>query len=340
MAFDFSLLRSGGLVDAAKAGTGGQSQPAHVSTKGNRFTAIDDQGNETPLQTLYLDCVIVGANPIVSRVYYEGPYTDEKRAPDCFSDNGIAPSAEAQTPQNTTCQGCPRAVWGSAIGVTGKGVPACKSKKKLAIIWQGALYQFVVPPGSLGNLGDYMDRFRENPEMQLNRCITRIEFDGKKQGILNFAATSYYEDEATGILAYQVQEGQVKLDRFLGLGDKGYTGPIKTITTPKTVQLPAPKTPVAPMVKPIEERIVTLKPEPEVAPPPQAQPPSELELLKAKIAELEAKPARKPRALKAKEDTMTERMYPGIGNGAVAGVAETKTVGDDELMAALEAAKS
>src|SRR6185437_10452546 len=105
--------------------------------------------------TLSLDVVIVSANKNASRQYYDPnkPYDPtNSEGPLCWSDNGIGPSKACQQPQAATCASCPQAVWGSAVSkMTGKPIPACSTRKKLAVLvgGQDGMFLLVVPPDSL-----------------------------------------------------------------------------------------------------------------------------------------------------------------------------------------------
>jgi hypothetical protein len=162
----------------------------HVSTADNRFTLVDAGGNEKPIQTLYLDVVVVDVNPHPSRVYYDPtkPYKrDDGTPPLCFSDNGTAPSANAQSPQSNLCQLCPKADWSSAVAMGGGTKPACSNGKKLAVIAGGAgemVFALKVPPASLKNWLAYCKYLRQNG-VEPYDVYTRIEFES--QGVLKFS---------------------------------------------------------------------------------------------------------------------------------------------------------
>ncbi len=98
----------------------GSAMPPHVSIEDNRFTLIDASNNEIPVPTFdptlgpYLDAAIIDTNEHLSRIYFSGVFDKKAEGvrPDCFSDNGVAPSISAGNPQAPTCAACPQAVWG------------------------------------------------------------------------------------------------------------------------------------------------------------------------------------------------------------------------------------
>ena len=108
------------ILAAVSAGLGSASPP-YVSIKGGSFTLVDANGEQEPIDSKYLDCVIFDVHETVAiqRVYWGkdrpfDPNADAYQAPVCFSDNGVGASVNAQEPQSTNCQTCPQNVWGSA----------------------------------------------------------------------------------------------------------------------------------------------------------------------------------------------------------------------------------
>ena len=87
---------------------GGESFP-RISIKGGRFRIVEG-GNETVLDTLALDVIIVGANPNLSKTWYAKAWTpdSEPSSPDCFSLTGINPDPASTQPQNDLCASCPQ----------------------------------------------------------------------------------------------------------------------------------------------------------------------------------------------------------------------------------------
>lgn len=206
---------------------GAAAQP-YLSIEGNRFTLIDATGAEEPVITVdaqtgmpYIDGVVIDALEVESKIYYKDPYGGKQAAgkpPDCWSDNGVTPSRNAGTPQSPTCAACPQAVWGSKIGVSGKGVPACGKYQKLALMLPGDDVMFLlrVPPNSLSNLRDYLHRFR-GQNFDVKDVITRISFVKDQLGTLVFHATQMIEEPV-----YRQREAAYvakATDQLVGRGD-------------------------------------------------------------------------------------------------------------------------
>lgn len=240
------------MTEALGANLGGGS-PSYVSIAGGRLTLIDASGAEEPVTTVdpktgivYLDCVIVDAGDHASKIYYGRPYDPNAQTyapPDCWSDNGVAPSINASLPQARSCApdptgtaGCKWAVWGSATSrVSGRPVPACAKYQKLALLIPGddVLFLLRVPPNSLDNLRVYNNRCRENgvsPDM----VVTRVSFEKDILGTLTFEARTYI-DQATEQRRQQALAQKVT-DTLVGRGDQ--PRPDVGMVAAQTVALP------------------------------------------------------------------------------------------------------
>lgn len=154
-----------------------------ISIKAARFRLQDPQGQEQVIQQHYLDVIVVDANPNASKIYYAGIYNPaetEFKAPDCYSDNGIAPAARALKKQSVSCAQCPHNVWGSKITPNGSQTKACADAKKLAVLLAdnptGPSYLLKVPPASLKNLYTFVESLA-NRGIDLPLLVVRLEFD-------------------------------------------------------------------------------------------------------------------------------------------------------------------
>lgn len=287
------LLPAGqALNQAAIGGMTGFPQPPHISIRGNRFHLVDGNGVEDTIRDLEIDVIVVDANPVASRIFFGRAYNpDESEGgpPKCWSDNGVAPSQQAMEPQHPNCAGCPQAVWGSETSkLTGKGIPACSTRKKLAVIHNGELFQFVIPPGSTGNWKAYFESIAKNPNISLNMLKTTVSFDSKKTGILEFKPTSFISEEEAK-LVWDITSDKSQTVKLVGTDDQPLSGDRLALVGQKSAQVrqigSAPQ-------KSVEERIVTLAPSPPAAP------------LVPTTAE---------------HKSVSDLMYPGLPNGPVAG---------------------
>lgn len=214
------------LVGAALGGLNTGSPP-HISIAGNRFTLVDDAGNEKPVQTLYLDVCVIDANASVSKIFFDPrvpfePGGDNSNPPICWSDNGIGASAQASSPQNTSCQLCPQNAWGSATSkATGKPTKACNDVKKLAVIVPGMDMVFLlrIPPASLKHLAKYTQTLAGHG-VDLPDAVTRLEFES--QGILKFTPMGYVDAQTAAATDKAIAAKAT--DLLIGRNDRPWGG--------------------------------------------------------------------------------------------------------------------
>jgi hypothetical protein len=261
--------------DLAETGLTGLSRNVpYVSIEGTAFTLVDENGVQRPIPKPYLDCVIIDVTDVVSRVFWgtEGmAYGAPQKAyagkgqgytpPICFSDNGIGASSQAQEPQAQNCKGCQWNDWNSSISrMTGKGIPACGSTKKVALFVPGVAFPFLlrIPVMSHENFKHYLSAFR-GQAFKLDEIWTRISFVHGVQGVLQFEPTSQYEKDWTWVDDASVQAIDTILTRkmtdpLVGRGDIPWTGAgvqaALTVQAPMDTPQPLPPPP-APAVPPV-----------------------------------------------------------------------------------------
>lgn len=231
----------------------GSAMPPHVSIGGGRFTLIDAANNEipgawhNPQVGVYIDACIADVNNVKSRIYFSGAYDSDAEGvrPDCFSDNGIAPSISCNSPQAPSCQpdptgvhGCRWAVWGSKINPNGKKVPACSEKQKVALLIPGydTLFLLAIPPNSHGPLREYVELCKGHG-MNMANLITRISFVPGVQGTLQFHAVSYIDEPMARLR--QAAYAEKKTDAIVGRND-----------VPRQAMIAPPNMEVAPNMSP------------------------------------------------------------------------------------------
>lgn len=241
----------------------------YLSIKGGRFTLYDAAGNEKsvgamdPQLGVYLDVNIVDSNPHVSKIYYAGAYdpnAETSLPPDCWSDNGVAPSSQAARPQHQHCKTCPHNQWGSGTSrLTGKATKECNDVQKVAIAIPGMgdmVFLLRVPPASLKHLGKYVQELGSfsagGRKVDISDLLTRVYFHKDAVGVLGFTAAAFV-DEATAKVADKAYESKAS-GVIVGKNDQPYTGAIG----------------VLPAAVPAEQR--TLAPPPMAHPPVQGQP--------------------------------------------------------------------
>lgn len=253
-------------------------QPPRISINNSMFTLIDRAGNEMqcnlvdPQLGRYLDVIIAGANSNKSKIFYDGDWTPNSTEPPvCWSDNGVAPSTGAQTPQNATCNGCEWNKIGSDTSKrTGKGIKACQDRKKLACFVVGMpmtdLYQFQVTPGALKELGAYGKWVSGHPSRSgqgaadVSEVITRLYFVQGAVGVVGFAAVGPIDDQQD--LAIEHAWTNNRVAEITGSNDMPIQG---LLPAPQAQQQLAP---------PVQREVQRLEPpaQQQWAPPVAAQP--------------------------------------------------------------------
>jgi hypothetical protein len=152
--------------------------------------------NDLPLQ--YIDVVILGENPNISRTYYpQGTYTeDSNNQPTCSSLNGDVPDPGVPIPQSPTCGTCKRKDW--TVLQTGQKGKECKDGKRLAVLLMPAMTEKLlgapleeavmlrVPPASLRPLKSYSDSLVHRGVHTPAAVITRITFERDRQFQMKF----------------------------------------------------------------------------------------------------------------------------------------------------------
>lgn len=167
-----------------------------LSIKGKMFTLVKDDtrkpltrsvtnedGSIEQMPVTSLPLAIVHGNA-KSRVFYLKGYSDgdsDGQSPTCYSHDGVAPDASADTPQAKKCQICPHAAWGSKVrndGGEAKGT-ACAPRTRLAVADPNnpaAPFLLNLPPASRSNLSNAV-KLIESHGKDFNEVAFRVSFD-------------------------------------------------------------------------------------------------------------------------------------------------------------------
>lgn len=185
--------QSKAVNERAAAGIG-SSMPPHISIQGNSFTLIDAAGNEQNEGGVIEVCIADVSDVTCKRYYGDKKWTpDSKDPPVCWSSNGLGPSRDSTSPQNSICATCPKNERGSAISaVSGAAIKACRDEKWLALImpkYPTMIFQLVLTPGSFKNWRDFLKPF-ETHGVDISDAVVRIQFEPKVTGVLQFAAAT------------------------------------------------------------------------------------------------------------------------------------------------------
>ena len=241
--------------------TGGRSSGnsvPRISIKGARFRIVEGD-TETVLDQTFLDIVVVGANPRLSKQWYAKAWTpdSEPSAPDCFSLDGIGPDTESTSPQNDLCASCPQNAWGSKITPQGQQIKACADQKRLAVVAaddpSGPAYLLLVTPAALKGLNQYQKELSMRgipPEI----VKTKVSFDTDASfPKLKFSFAGFLDEDT-----------QTAVDSLFGSDDvKAITG--EAVNKPVAVPAPVARPPAV-----VAKPVAAPKPEPVAEVPPAA----------------------------------------------------------------------
>jgi len=147
-----------------------------VSRSGERQIVMNEE-NEPRAS---IEAILLRANPALSKVYYPDGYEEgSTEKPACYSNDGIRPGSDAQTPQSATCQGCPHNAWGSKISDTGAKLKACTDSRRMAVAAPTTINDPMllrIPAASLKGLAEYGEAF-DKKGIPYQAAVTKLSFD-------------------------------------------------------------------------------------------------------------------------------------------------------------------
>jgi hypothetical protein len=268
---------------------------ANLSIKGKVWTLVKDSERkiitkpddpDETVQSLNLGFLRINMH---SKTFYKKKFTEEDsegQRPDCYSMDGVVPSANAPDAQAKKCAICPHNQWGSRVSEdnTGKG-KACADHARIAVVDPTKIDKPLllrVPPASLKPLKDALKMVKTR-QLQYNEVVFRVGFDMeaaspkltfKPVGVLDDAsyekACGMFEDEIVraivgadddGAVAApapeQADDGADELDAALAAKNavKAEAPPApppapKPAAKPKKAEAPPPAPPPAPKPAP------------------------------------------------------------------------------------------
>jgi hypothetical protein len=209
-----------------------------------------------------LEAIIVGVNPNKSKLYYDSGYEEGSVAkPTCYSNDGLAPNADAENPQAKKCAVCPHNQWGSRITDNGGKGKACGDSMRLAISPPDQLNDPMlirVPAASLKTLGQYGAQLAKRG-VEPHHVLTKIGFDyNVAHPALTFKAMRFVEaDELAQVEAVLLEESET-IGQITGTGNS--VTPEVEHKAAEAAPKPAPAPEPAP--KPAPEPVAEVAPEP------------------------------------------------------------------------------
>jgi hypothetical protein len=180
-----------------------------ISIKGKVFAVVRDGDREIQMNpkdpdsaATSLNVVLLKANKGTSKVFYIKGYdkdSSEGQKPDCYSNDGVEPAADAQNKQAKKCATCPHNQWGSRVSEKGatKG-KACADAVRMAVAPAGQINDAMllrVPPASIKALGEYGQMLAKRG-VGYNMVVTKVGFDLQAESPkLTFSAVGLLDDE-------------------------------------------------------------------------------------------------------------------------------------------------
>jgi hypothetical protein len=191
----------------------------HVQ-RGDERTLITKGADGEPAASL--EAVIVAVNPNKSKVYYDQGYEEGSAAkPTCYSNDGLAPAADAEEPQAKKCATCPHNQWGSRITDNGGKGKACGDSMRLAIAPPDQLNDPMllrVPAASLKTLGQYGAQLAKRG-VEPHHVVTRIGFDyNVAHPALTFKAVRFVEEHELAEIEAVLLEEDETIGQITGTG--------------------------------------------------------------------------------------------------------------------------
>lgn len=114
-------------------GVKGKVWTVTVNGESQTLTKQDADGDEVPLSVMRV--VILDYGKRRGRSYYPGNYDPNNTSkPDCWSEDGVAPSPNVAEPKASKCAACPLAAKGSKITDNGQQTTACAQHRILAVV--------------------------------------------------------------------------------------------------------------------------------------------------------------------------------------------------------------
>lgn len=254
-----------------------------MSIRGAKWRIIEG-GEEHPIYlpntkdlAPFVKVVLLRANAAVSKVFYEGQYVEGSDAsPDCYSNDGVAPAADASRPQSASCANCPKNVWGSKISPSGSKIKACADVRRVAILPADDLdYSPIllrVPGASLSDLAHYGKALKQRG-IPYAAVVTKLSFDPDAAfPKIMFQFERVLTQEELAKVADRM--GEPVIEDILGITVRGAApapapqaddkfGIPENIQTPAAQPEPAPEPAPAPETKPKTTRKTKAKAEPE-----------------------------------------------------------------------------
>lgn len=170
---DFSTGQKGGFPVISIKG-----KVFHIKRGDEKTLVTKPDGDGEPAASL--EVIVLKTHPGVAKTYYSKGFSEGSvEKPDCYSNDGAAPAADAQSPQAKNCAACPHNRWGSKITEDGKKGKSCADVKRLAVAPAGQINDPMllrVPAASLKTWDQYVDLLKKRG-VPPPAVVTKVGFD-------------------------------------------------------------------------------------------------------------------------------------------------------------------
>ena len=199
-----------------------------------------------------LEVIVLKTHPGVAKTYYSKGYSEGSvEKPDCYSNDGTAPAADAQSPQAKKCAACPHNQWGSKITEDGKKGKSCADVKRLAVAPAGQINDPMllrVPAASLKTWDQYVDLLKKRG-VPPPAVVTKVGFDYTvAHPALTFKPIGFI-DEAMAVEVKEVLDTDA-VQNIIGGAPSAAEVDNGEAETPKAAAKPAPVEEVTPAPAP------------------------------------------------------------------------------------------
>jgi len=170
-----------------------------------------------------LDIVILAANPNKSKVYYADGFEDSGFVkPTCYSNDGAAPSDNADAPQSKKCAICPHNQWGSRITDKGGRGKLCSDSMRLCVTPfdnVGEPMLLKVTSYALKTLGQYGAQLSKRG-VDPKYVVTQLGFNSQGDyPSLTFKAIRFVEEDELKKIDELVKTESETIDKIIGVVD-------------------------------------------------------------------------------------------------------------------------
>lgn len=170
---DFSTGQKGGFPVISIKG-----KVFHIKRGDEKTLVTKPESDGEPAASL--EVIVLKTHPGVAKTYYSKGFSEgSAEKPDCYSNDGTAPAADAQSPQAKKCAACPHNQWGSKITEDGKKGKSCADVKRLAVAPAGQINDPMllrVPAASLKTWDQYVDLLKKRG-VPPPAVVTKVGFD-------------------------------------------------------------------------------------------------------------------------------------------------------------------